>query len=362
MTVPRSIRINDRLIGQETPAYIVAEMSANHEGDFSKAVKILEEAKAAGADAVKLQTYTADTLTIKSDQDCFLIGQGSPWEGKRLYDLYQEAYTPWEWHPKLKEVADHLGLDIFSSPFDATAVEFLEKMEVPCYKIASFEIIDIPLIRRVAQTGKPLILSTGLATQEEIAEAVKEARTHGAKEIMLLKCTSAYPAPLEEMNLRAIPVLANTYDVPAGLSDHTLGLVVPVAAVALGACLIEKHFTLSRANASPDRSFSMEPEEFKAMVEAVRATEKALGQPDFVMGEKEKISRGFRRSLFVVQDINAGEVFTEKNVRSIRPGNGLLPRYFENVLGRRSTRPIRRGSPLTWDLVERKMDEERKTN
>lgn len=355
-----SVRINGRLVGQNAPAYIVAEMSANHGGDFSRAVKILEEARAAGADAVKLQTYTADTLTIKSDQDYFLIGHGSPWEGRRLYDLYQEAYTPWEWHPKLEQVANRLGLDLFSSPFDSTAVEFLEKRGAPCYKISSFEIVDIPLIRRVAKTGKPLILSTGLATREEITEAVTEARTYGAKEIVLLKCTSAYPAPLEEMNLRAISALADAYDVPTGLSDHTLGLAVPVAAVALGACLIEKHFTLSRMNVGPDSSFSMEPAEFKAMVEAVRAAEKALGRTDYVLGEKEKANRGFRRSLFVVQDMKAGEVFTKKNIRSIRPGDGLPPRYYDSVLGERSKCSIQRGSPLTWDLVERKVSQEKK--
>jgi pseudaminic acid synthase len=360
--MPRFVEINGRRVGQDAPAYIVAEMSANHGGSYSRAVKIVEEAKAAGANAIKLQTYTADTLTIKSDEDSFVIGQGSLWEGKQLYDLYREAYTPWEWHPKLKDVAKQLDIDLFSSPFDSTAVEFLEKMDVPCYKIASFEIVDIPLIRRVAKTGKPLILSTGLASREEIAEAVTEARTHGAKEIVLLKCTSAYPAPLEEMNLRAIAVLADTFDVPVGLSDHTLGFTIPVAAVALGACLIEKHFTLSRKEAGPDSSFSLEPAEFKAMVDAVRATEKALGQPDYSVGEKEMASRCFRRSLFVIQDMIAGEVFSENNVRSIRPGSGLLPRYFDIVLGSRATRGIRRGTPLSWELVERKRIQESKIN
>ncbi len=353
----KSISINGRTIGSGAPTYLVAEMSANHGGDFSRAVKILEEAKAAGADAVKLQTYTADTLTLKSDQDCFRIGQGSPWEGRRLYDLYREATTPWSWHPKLKEVAHRLGLDLFSSPFDFTAVDFLEGMGVPCYKIASFEIVDIPLIRRVAQTGKPLILSTGLATREEIGEAVQEARAHGAGDIALLKCTSAYPSPPEEMNLRSVPALAQDFDVPVGLSDHTLGFAVSVAAVALGACLIEKHFTLSRRHSSSDSSFSLEPAEFKALTEAVRTTEKALGRVDYVLGEKERASRVFRRSLFVVQDMAAGEAFTESNVRSIRPGNGLPPKYGSNVMGRRAMCSIKRGTPLTWDLVEGKASE-----
>ncbi|MBL0059839.1 MAG: pseudaminic acid synthase [Elusimicrobia bacterium] len=349
--MPTSIKINGRPVGGGAPAYLVAEMSANHGGDYSRAVKIVEEAKAAGADAIKLQTYTADTLTIQSDKEFFRIGAGSLWEGRRLYDLYQEAHTPWEWHPKLKEVADRLGLDFFSSPFDATAVDFLEKLEVPCFKIASFEIVDIPLIQRVARTGKPMILSTGLATPDEISEALRAARDHVAREVALLKCTSAYPAKPEEMNLRAIPAMAQLFDVPIGLSDHTMGIAVSVAAVAMGACLIEKHFTLSRAIPGPDSSFSLEPQEFKSLVEAVRTTEKSLGRAEFVLGAGEMANRGLRRSLFVVRDMAAGDPFTEETVRSIRPGDGLPPRHLPEVLGQRAVRAIRRGTPLNWELV-----------
>jgi pseudaminic acid synthase len=358
--MPKSVKINGRTVGPGAPVYLVAEMSANHGGDYAAAVKILEEAKAAGADAVKLQTYTADTLTIQSDQRWFRVGRGSPWEGRKLYDLYKEAYTPWEWHPKLKKVAERLGLDLFSSPFDATAVDFLKTMDVPCYKIASFEIVDIPLIRRVAQTGKPMILSTGMATRAEVADALREARAYGARNIVLLKCTSAYPAPPEEMNLRAIPALARAFDVPVGLSDHTLGSAVAVASVALGACLIEKHFTLSRKRGGPDSSFSMEPAEFKAMARAVRDTEKALGRSAYLLGQKEKESRAFRRSLFVVQDMEKGDLFTEANLRSIRPANGLPPKWYSDVLGKRAARAIRRGTPLSWDLVEQRPDQKRR--
>lgn len=345
-------KIDHRTVGEKAPVFVVAEMSANHGGKFSNAVKILKYAKDSGADAVKLQTYTAETLTLRSSKKWFRVGPGSIWAGRQLYDLYQEAFTPWEWYPRLKKVADTLGLVLFSSPFDATAVDFLEKVGVPCYKIASFEIVDIPLIRRVARTKKPIILSTGLATLEEIQEAVKEAHLNGARNIILLKCTSAYPALPEEMNLRAIPALAEAFHVPVGLSDHTLGISVPVAAVALGACMIEKHFSLSRKISSPDSSFSLVPAEFRAMVESVRTAEKALGQACYVLGKEEKKNRFLRRSLFVVKDMVAGELFTEDNLRSIRPANGLHPRYFEEVLGRRAVSDLLRGTPLSWNLVK----------
>ena len=345
------ININGRMVGSGQPVYIIAEMSANHNQDFDQAVKTIHAAKASGADAVKLQTYTPDTITIDSEKEFFQIGKGTLWAGQRLYDLYKKAYTPWEWQPKLKEIADDIGLDLFSSPFDHTAVDFLEKMEVPAYKIASFELVDLPLIRRVARTGKPIIMSTGMATLAEIDEAVRTAREAGARQIALLKCTSAYPAPPEEMNLRTIPHLAEAFQVPAGLSDHTQGIAIPVAAAALGACMVEKHFTLSRSIPGPDSAFSLEPHEFKAMVDAVRMAEKAVGSIFYEVTDQEARSRVFRRSLFVVKDMGIGEVFTKQNTRSIRPGHGLHPRYLETVYGRRAAQAIERGTPLSWELI-----------
>lgn len=343
-------QIGERQIGLGHPTYIVAEMSGNHGQRFEQAVEILKAAKIAGADAIKLQTYTADTLTIDSDEPPFQI-TGGLWNGRNLYELYQEAYTPWDWQPKLKEVADQIGLDLFSTPFDATAVDFLERMNVPAHKIASFEMIDHGLLRKVAATGKPIIMSTGMATLGEIEESVKTLRESGASQIALLKCTSAYPALPEEMNLRTIPHLAEAFDVVSGISDHTLGWAVPGAAVALGACIIEKHFTLSRDLPGPDTAFSLEPHEFKAMVDAVRTVEKALGQVSYGVNEKEAQSRVFRRSLFIVEDVKAGDEFTSRNVRSIRPGNGLPPKYLDQILGRRATRDIPRGTAVSWDLV-----------
>lgn len=345
------ININGRMVGSGQPVYIIAEMSANHNQDFDQAVKTIHAAKESGADAVKLQTYTPDTITIDSEKEFFQIGKGTLWAGQRLYDLYKKAYTPWEWQPKLKEIADDICLDLFSSPFDHTAVDFLEKMEVPAYKIASFELVDLPLIWRVARTGKPIIMSTGMATLAEIDEAVRTAREAGARQIALLKCTSAYPAPPEEMNLRTIPHLAEAFQVPAGLSDHTQGIAIPVAAVALGACMVEKHYTLSRAIPGPDSAFSLEPHEFKAMVDAVRMAEKAVGSIFYEATNQEAMSRVFRRSLFVVKDMGPGEVFTKQNTRSIRPGHGLHPRYLETVCGRRAAQAIERGTPLSWELI-----------
>lgn len=346
-----AIEIAGRKIGAGSPCYIVAEMSANHNQDFDQAVRILRAAKEAGADAIKLQTYTPDTITIQSDRPEFRIGGGTLWDGRTLYDLYGEVYTPWDWQPKLKKMADDLGLTLFSSPFDKSAVDFLEKMKVPAYKVASFEIVDIPLIEYIASKGKPVIISTGMATLEEVAEAVEAARQAGTKEIALLKCTSAYPAQPGEMNLRTIPHLAETFGVPVGLSDHTLGIAVPVAAVALGACIVEKHFTLTRSLPGPDSAFSLEPAEFKAMVEAIRTAEKALGEVSYELGEQEAKSHVFRRSLYVVKDTRAGELFTEENVRSIRPGNGLHPRHLKEVLGKRAKQDIKRGTPLSRELV-----------
>lgn len=346
------MKIAGREIGNGAPAYVIAELSANHHQRFDDALAIVRAAKDAGADAIKLQTYTADTLTLESDKEYFRIGKGTIWEGRTLHDLYREAFTPWEWQPKLKAAAEELGMHCFSSPFDDTAVDFLETLDVPAYKIASFELVDLPLIERVARTGKPLIMSTGMATRDEIAEAVTAARGAGATEIALLKCTSAYPARFDEMNLRTIPDMSAAFGVPVGLSDHTLGSAVPVAAVALGACIIEKHLTLSRATPGPDSAFSLEPAEFAQMVADVRAAGQALGQPSYEVSENESASRIFRRSLFAVRDVRAGEVFTAENVRSIRPAHGLAPKHLREVLGRIASRDIERGTPLTWDLVQ----------
>ena len=345
-----SFRIGHRSLGPSRPAYIVAEMSANHGGSLRRALRILKAAKKAGADAVKLQTYTADTMTIDSSRAPFRI-RGTPWHGRRLYDLYCEASTPWEWYPRLKREALRLGLDLFSTAFDPSSVDFLERQGVPIHKIASFEIVDLPLIEKAARTGKPLILSTGMATLAEIQDAVRTARRAGAREILLLKCTSAYPAPPEEMNLRAIPRLARKFRVPVGLSDHSLGIAVPIATVSIGACLIEKHFTLSRRIRTPDSAFSMEPGEFKAMVEAVRAAEAALVGERIGPGPSEKRSLVFRRSLFAVRAIREGEAFTANNVRSVRPGFGLSPNHLSRILGRKALRDIGTGMPLHWDLV-----------
>lgn len=344
------MRIADRNIGPGEPAYIIAEMSANHGQSYERAEAIVRAAAKSGADAVKLQTYTADTLTIPCDAEPFRI-KGTLWEGRTLHDLYGEAYTPWEWQPRLAAVARELGVHLFSTPFDATAVDFLEKMDVPAHKVASFEIVDIPLLRCIAATGKPVVMSTGMASLAEIDEAVRALREGGCTQLALLKCTSAYPAPPASMNLRTIPHLAEAFGVPAGLSDHTLGTAVPVAAVALGACIIEKHFTLSRADGGPDAAFSLEPDEFSEMVRAVRTAEAALGRVNYAVSDKERQSRVFRRSLFVVRDVKQGEIFTPDNVRSIRPAHGLHPRHHDEIMGRRAARDMACGTPLNWDAV-----------
>ncbi|MFO0852003.1 MAG: pseudaminic acid synthase [Gemmataceae bacterium] len=347
----KSLAIAGRPVGSGHPCYLIAELSANHGQDFDQAVKLVRAAKEAGADAVKLQTYTADTLTIPSDRPEFRIGGGTLWDGRTLHALYGEAYTPWDWQPKLKRVADDLGLHLFSTPFDPTAVDFLEEMGVPVHKIASFEIVDLPLVERVAKTGKPIIMSTGMATLAEISDAVDTVRKTGNEQLVLLKCTSAYPSPPSAMNLRTIPHLGEAFGVPTGLSDHTLGTAVPVAAVALGACVIEKHMTLSRAVPGPDSAFSLEPHEFKQMAEAVRVTEQALGEVHYGVTADDLKSRVFRRSLFVVADVKAGERFTAANVRSIRPGHGLPPKFLPEVLGRTAARDLARGTPLSWDAL-----------
>jgi pseudaminic acid synthase len=348
--ISSTIKIGEKTIGGGCPVYIVAELSAYHHQQFDQALKIIQAAKAAGADAVKLQTYTPDTMTIASGRHEFQI-EGTIWNGRNLYELYGEAYTPWEWQPRLKQAANDLGLELFSAPFDASAVDFLEEMDVPAHKLASFELVDIPLIQKMARTGKPLIMSTGMASVEEIQEAVQAACQAGCQQMALLKCTSAYPAPPEEMNLRTIPELARRFGVPVGLSDHSMGIAVPVAAVALGACIIEKHITLSRATPGPDSAFSLEPAEFKAMVEAVRVAEKALGEIHFGGGNGEESARIFRRSLYVVREMKCGEVFTMENVRSIRPACGLHTRHLSEVIGRQAACNIARGTPLSWEMV-----------
>ncbi len=347
----KEFMIGNSKIGGKQPVYIIAEMSANHNQDFQQAVRIVHAAKAAGANAIKIQTYTPDTITMNCDNEYFQTGKGTIWEGQILYDLYKEAYTPWEWQPQLKEIANSVGLDFFSSPFDHTAVDFLEKMDVPAYKIASPELIDLPLIQRVARTGKPMIISTGMATLAEIDEAVRTAGAAGGREIVLLKCTSSYPALPEEMNLRTIPHLAQAFNLPVGLSDHTLGIAVPVAAVALGACVVEKHFTISRSIPGPDSAFSLEPEEFQSMVDAIRVVEKAIGEVSYTVMENEVVSRAFRRSLFAVKDIKRGEEYTKDNIRSIRPGKGLAPKYIREILGKKAEEDIKKGTPLSWNLI-----------
>jgi len=341
-------------VGEGEPCFIVAEMSANHNQDFDNAVEIIRAAKRAGADAVKIQTYTPDTITIDSRDELFFISEESTWAGKNLYDLYGEAFTPWEWQPQLKSIAEELGLIFFSSPFDYTAIDFLEKMKVPAHKIASFELVDLPLIKYAASKGKPLVMSTGMASREEIEEAVAAAREEGNSQIVLLKCVSAYPAAPDEMNLRTILDLKERFQCPVGLSDHSLGHEVALAAVVLGANMIEKHLTLSRGDGGPDSSFSMEPDEFKKMVKAIRTVESALGKVSYEPTEKESVNKQFRRSLFTVKKIKKGEKFTELNIRSIRPASGLPPKYFENIIGKEAAYDIKAGSPMTWDYVKSK--------
>ncbi len=343
--------IRGRRVGIGAPTFVIAELSANHGGNLEKALALVHAAKECGADAVKIQTYTADTITLNCDNEYFQVRHGTIWDGTTLHRLYREAYTPWEWHRPIQEAVEREGMVFFSTPFDFTSVDFLESLHVPIYKIASFELVDLPLIQKIAQTGKPAILSTGMATLGEIDEAVRAFRDAGGAQLTLLKCTSAYPAPPEEMNLRTIPHLAAAFQTPVGLSDHSLGFAVPVAAVALGARVIEKHLTLSRSDPGPDSAFSTEPAEFKAMVDAVRVSERALGVVSYDASEKEKSSRSFRRSLFIVEDVRAGEGFTAKNVRSIRPGYGLPTKHTAGVIGQCAARDLKRGTPLAWDML-----------
>jgi len=349
MKNPRLITFHNKIIKS---VFIVAELSANHYHDVNIAKDTIKAAKESGADAIKLQTYTPDTITIDCDNEYFQLKSGTIWDGQSLYGLYKKAYTPWEWHEELFETAKNEGLICFSTPFDFSAVDFLEKFDPPCYKIASFEITDIPLIEYVASKGKPIIMSTGIATLADIERAVNACRKVGNNEITLLKCTSSYPAPIEEANLLTIPHLKETFDVVPGLSDHTMGSSVAIAAVALGAKIIEKHFILDRNLGGPDSSFSMEPEEFKQMVESIRNVEKALGKINYDLTPKAKNSRVFTRSLFIVEDVKAGETVTENNVRSIRPGYGLHPMYLNEVMGKKFRKNISKGTPLDWRHIE----------
>ena len=345
-------KISDFEFNNSNNTFIIAELSANHNQDFDIAVKTIEAAKEAGANALKIQTYTADTITINSSKEHFKITGDNLWRGKTLYQLYQEAFTPWEWQPKLKKVADDLGLILFSSPFDNTAVDFLETMNIPAYKIASFEITDIPLIKYVASKQKPIIISTGIASQDDIELAVETCKSQGNEQIALLKCTSSYPAPYEEINLNTMPDMKKHFNTIVGLSDHTLGISVPIAAVALGARIIEKHFILDKNIGGPDAAFSIEPKEFKLMVESVREVEKSLGKITYNLSENVKKNKIFARSLFVVKDIKKGKIFSKDNMRSIRPSFGLHPKYMEDVLGKTAKVDIETGTPLSWDLID----------
>jgi len=348
----KEIFLRQRGVGAEHPPFIIAEMSGNHNQSLDRAMEIVEEAAKAGAHALKLQTYTADTMTLDLREDDFLIQDPSSlWKGYSLYDLYREAHTPWQWHKPIFDRCRDLGLICFSTPFDETAVDFLESLEVPCYKIASFENTDIPLIRKVASTGKPIILSTGMATAEELDESVRAARETGCEGIILLKCTSTYPASPESSNLLTIPHMREMFDVQVGLSDHTLGIGVALASVSLGATVIEKHFTVRRALGGLDSAFSMEPEEMRALVTESERAWKALGAVTYGPTEKERASMKYRRSLYVVEDIKSGDFYTEKNIRAIRPGCGLPPKYYKIILGKKANTDIRKGTPLGWDLI-----------
>lgn len=339
--------INGRKISLDQPTYIIAELSCNHNQNYDIALKLLHAAHQAGADAVKLQTYTPDTITLDSNRPEFEI-QGTIWEGQNLHKLYQKTYTPWEWTHNLMAEANKLGMDLFSSPFDHTAVDFLESCNVPAYKVASFEIVDHPLLKRIAQTGKPVIMSTGMASLSDISEAVEVLRNNGTTQLAILKCTSAYPAKPEDANLRNIPNLAETFHCISGLSDHTLGPEVPITAVALGARIIEKHFTLSRDSGSADDAFSLTPEEFKQMVQSVRIAEKTLGRITYGGVSSETDTKRLRRSIFVTQDLAPNTELTKENVRSIRPGHGLHPKYYEQILGKTTRCKLEKGTPLNW--------------
>ena len=351
MTTPR-IEIGDKTIGLGHPVYVIAEVSANHNGSLERAKSIVRAAADAGADAVKLQTYTAESITIDSELPHFQIDCGSVWDKQSLFQLYQKAHTPRDWHAPLQALATELGLDFFSTPFDETAVEFLESIKVPCYKVASFEIVDLPLLEKIASTRKPVIMSTGMATIDEIQAAMNTLRENGCTQVALLKCTSAYPATPASMNLKTIAALQQQFDVVSGLSDHSLGHTSAVASTALGSCIIEKHLTLRRSDGGPDSHFSMEPEEFAEMVTAVRQTSASLGEVHFGPTEFDQKNKAFRPSLFAIRDIQAGEVFSRENVDTRRPASGLPPVCLKELMGQTASQTIPVGTPVSWDLVQ----------
>ena len=348
----REINIAKHIISPNRPPFIIAEMSGNHNQSLERALEIVEAAARAGAHALKIQTYTADTMTLDLDKDEFSIEDPeSLWKGNSLYELYKQAHTPWEWHKAIFERCKELEIIGFSTPFDASAVDFLESLDVPCYKVASFENADIPLIRKIGVTGKPMIISTGMASLAELDETVRVAREVGCEDLVLLKCTSSYPATPDTSNIRTIPHMRDLFDCEVGLSDHTLGIGAAVASISLGATVVEKHFTLSRADGGVDSAFSMEPDEMEALVTETEHAWQAMGEISYGTTEKEKASLRFRRSLYIVEDTQAGKVLTEKNLRSIRPGFGLPPKYFEVLLGKRVCRDVKKGTPLSWDLI-----------
>lgn len=347
----KRIRIGSRSVGEGENTFIVAEVSANHLQDYKRAEAIIQAAKDAGADAVKLQTYTPDTITLDCDSDYFQITQGTIWDGTTLHKLYETAYTPWEWQPGLMKLANELGMECFSSPFDESAVDFMREMDMPAYKVASFEINDIPLIRKIARIGRPIIFATGIAYLEDIDRALRVCAEEGNDQAILLKCTSTYPSPYEDMNLKVIPNMAQVFDCLTGLSDHSMGTAVAVAGVALGARMVEKHLTLSRADGGPDAAFSMEPAEFKKMVDEIRIVEKAIGRVTYELTDKQQSSREDGRSLFIVKDIKAGEEFTKENVRSIRPAFGMHTMHYEEILGKRARVDVNKGTPLDWKHI-----------
>lgn len=346
------MEIAERKIGKDSPPFIIAEMSGNHNGSLERALAIAKAAARSGAHALKLQTYTADTMTLDIKEGEFFINDpNSPWKGSSLYELYKKAYTPWEWHETIFKKCKELGIICFSTPFDETAVDFLESLGAPCYKIASFENVHLPLIKKAAQTGKPLIISTGMASLEELDEAVGTARQNGCKDLIFLKCTSSYPSTPKGSNILTIPHIRDFFNCEAGLSDHTPGIGVAVASVALGATVVEKHFTLSRADGGVDAAFSIEPEEMRALVQETERAWQSLGKVTYGTTEQEKGSMMFRRSLYIAKDIKAGEVFTKENLRIVRPGNGLAPKHYEALLGKKAARDIKKGTPASWDLV-----------
>ena len=344
--------IGNHKIGPGNKTFIIAELSANHEQNYELAVETIHAMKEAGADAVKLQTFTPDSMTLDSDLPWFQTREDSIWAGQKLYDLYKKAYTPWNWHKKLQTIATEIGLEFFSTPFDIQAVNQLESINVPAYKVASLEIMDIPLIEKVASTGKPIILSTGIAEEEDIHLAVETCNQFGNNQIALLKCTSAYPTPLEEANLRAMQSLKEKFETVVGISDHTAGISVPVGAVAMGANIIEKHFILDRKGNGLDKEFSLDPNEFKLMTQSVREIEKALGEPDLTLSEKMKLGKKSGRSLFAIRDICKDEKFTPENIRSLRPNAGLHPKHYHTILNKRAAKNIKAGTPIDWELID----------